>query len=66
MRNHGAWQPGIAATVAAMVLAGSALFVVANEGIANWQAAWFGVLLALLAFTTLRTSPARQEALVPG
>jgi glucan 1,3-beta-glucosidase len=52
--------PGIAEWVAAGVLAGSALFVVFNEGIANWQALWFGTLLLLLALTAYRATPGRS------
>ena len=40
------------------MLAGSALFVAVNEGVANWQALWFAGLLVLLALTALRTTPA--------
>jgi glucan 1,3-beta-glucosidase len=52
--------PGIAEWVAAGALSGSALFVMFNEGIANWQALWFGGLLLLLAFTAWRATPARS------
>ena len=51
---------GIAEWVAAGVLAGLALFVIFNEGIANWQALWFGGLLLLLALTAHRATPARS------
>jgi exo-beta-1,3-glucanase (GH17 family) len=51
---------GIAEWVAAGVLAGSALFVGFNEGIANWQALWFGGLLLVLALTAYRATPARS------
>jgi exo-beta-1,3-glucanase (GH17 family) len=51
---------GVAEWVAACLLTGSALFVIFNEGIANWQALWFGGLLVVLALTALRTTPARQ------
>jgi hypothetical protein len=51
-------EPGMAERVAAGLLTGSALFVMFNEGIANWQALWFGALLVLLALTALRTAPA--------
>jgi hypothetical protein len=51
-------EPGMAERVAAGLLTGSALFVMFNEGIANWQALWFGSLLVLLALTALRTAPA--------
>ena len=64
-RNLGAWQAGAAETVAALVLIGSALFVIWNEGIANRQAICFGVLLGVLALTALRTSPAQQAAPAP-
>jgi glucan 1,3-beta-glucosidase len=52
------WQPGIAERVAAALLTGSALFIVANEGIANWQALLFGGLLVLLAFSCVRAKAA--------
>jgi hypothetical protein len=47
-------RPGPAEIAAATVLAGSAMFVVVNEGIANWQALLFGALLFILALTALR------------
>jgi hypothetical protein len=51
-------EPGQAELVAAAVLAGSALFIMANEGGANWQAVWFALLLILLALTALRARAA--------
>ena len=48
----------MAERVAAGLLIGVGLFVMFNEGIANWQALWFGGLLVLLALTALRTAPA--------
>ena len=51
-------QPGAAEIAAAAVLAGSSLFVIANEGIANWQALLFAGLLLLLALTALRAKAA--------
>jgi glucan 1,3-beta-glucosidase len=52
-------RPGVAETVAAAILAGSALFVIVNEsGGLNWQAFWFGILLVALALTALQ---ARDE-----
>jgi hypothetical protein len=51
---------GIAEWVAAGVLVGSALFVVFNEGIANWQALWFGGLLLVLALTAYLATPGRS------
>ncbi len=65
VRNHGTWQPSIAEAAAAALLTGSALFVIWNEGIANRQALWFAVLLVVLAFTALRTSPARLPSPAP-
>jgi glucan 1,3-beta-glucosidase len=47
-------RPGRAEIAAAVVLAGSALYVIANEGTANWQAVWFAILLVVLALTALR------------
>jgi hypothetical protein len=49
---------GVAEWVAAGLLTGSALFVVCNEGLANWQALWFAGLLLALSLTALRTAPA--------
>lgn len=46
--------PGAAERTAASLLAGSALFIALNEGIANWQALLFSALLLLLALTCLR------------
>jgi glucan 1,3-beta-glucosidase len=43
-----------AETVVVVLLVFSALYVLWNEGIANWQAVWFCVALALLAFTLAR------------
>ena len=42
---------GAAETTIAALLAGSALFITVNEGIANWQALWFASLLLVLSFT---------------
>jgi glucan 1,3-beta-glucosidase len=44
----------LAETVAAIVLALCAVFVVWNETLANWQALWFAAALALTAFSLLR------------
>ena len=51
-------KPGAAEVAAAMVLTASALFVIANEGIANWQALVLAGLLVLLALTALRAKAA--------
>jgi exo-beta-1,3-glucanase (GH17 family) len=47
-------RPGSAEIAGATVLAGSAIFVIANEGIANWQALLFASLLVVLALTLLQ------------
>jgi phage tail protein X len=44
--------------MAAAVLAGSALFIALNEGLANWQAMLFAALLLVLALTCLRAKAA--------
>jgi exo-beta-1,3-glucanase (GH17 family) len=49
--QRGAAPRGLAETVAAVTLAVSALYIVLNEGFANWQALWFAAVLALLAVT---------------
>ena len=51
-------EPWQAELVASAVLVGSALFIVANEGGANYQAVWFALLLILLALTALRARAA--------
>jgi glucan 1,3-beta-glucosidase len=50
-------EPGAAEIAAAMLLWGAALFVIANEGIANWQAASLAALFLLLSLTSLRAAP---------
>ncbi len=55
-------QPGRAEAVGALVLAGCALFIAANEGIANWQALLFAALLMTLALTLLRRPGVRSSA----
>jgi glucan 1,3-beta-glucosidase len=47
-------RAGTAEIAAACVLAGSALFIVANEGASNWQAVWLALLFVALALTALR------------
>ncbi|HSH63557.1 MAG TPA: beta-1,6-glucan synthase [Methyloceanibacter sp.] len=56
---RGRLSPGAAEIAAASVLAGSALFIVGNEGAANWQADWLALLFVALALTVLqaRTAP---------
>jgi exo-beta-1,3-glucanase (GH17 family) len=56
--SNGPARPGIAETATAAVLAGSGLFIIVNEGIANWQALWFAGLLIVLALTVLRVRAA--------
>jgi hypothetical protein len=46
-----------AETVAATMLALSAIYIVCNETLANWQAVWFCAALIMLAVTLL---PARD------
>jgi glucan 1,3-beta-glucosidase len=45
---------GVAETVMAAALAASAVYVVVNESLANWQALWFAAALAALAVSLLR------------
>jgi glucan 1,3-beta-glucosidase len=58
-------RPGVADGVAALLLIGSALFVICNEGLANWQALWFGALLVVLSLTVLATSRSLRAASAP-
>jgi hypothetical protein len=51
---------GQAETIAAIALAGSAAYIVLNEGFANWQALWFGAVLTVLAVTIDRLRDARK------
>jgi exo-beta-1,3-glucanase (GH17 family) len=45
---------GRAERLAAATLLGSAVYIVLNESIANWQAVWFTAMLAVLAVTLFR------------
>jgi exo-beta-1,3-glucanase (GH17 family) len=45
---------GRAERLAAVTLLGSAVYVVLNESVANWQAVWFTTMLAVLAITLFR------------
>lgn len=54
--------PGMAEIVGAIVLVCSALFIIANEGIANRQAVLFACLLVVLALTLLQGPAARSSA----
>jgi exo-beta-1,3-glucanase (GH17 family) len=56
--NRAPSRPGNAERMAAAVLTGSAVFIVLNEGIANWQALVFATLLLLLALTAMRAKAA--------
>lgn len=58
MTSDGPPRPGVAEVVTAILLAGFGLFVIFNEGIANWQALWFASLLIVLALTVLRVRAA--------
>jgi len=60
--GSGAPRPGTAEIAGASVLIGSALFIVVNEGIANWQALLFAGLLVLLSATLLWPVAARSSA----
>jgi glucan 1,3-beta-glucosidase len=48
----------LAETAAAVVLLSCAAFIVWNETLANWQALWFALAVALLAFSLLRARAA--------
>ena len=45
---------GRAETIAAVMLAASAVYITVNESIANWQALWFAAALIVLALTLAR------------
>jgi exo-beta-1,3-glucanase (GH17 family) len=47
-------RPGLAELVACVVLFGAALFIIANEGLRNWQALWLASTLILLSLACLR------------
>jgi hypothetical protein len=51
---RGAGGRGRAETIAAVTLVASAVYIVLNESVANWQAVWFGVVLVVLAVTVDR------------
>jgi exo-beta-1,3-glucanase (GH17 family) len=50
----GTGRRGTAETVAAVTLAGSAVYIVLNESFANWQAVWLAGAFAALAVTLVR------------
>lgn len=52
---------GVAETVAAATLALSTVYVVLNEGFANWQALWCSTAFAALAFTLVRSRAAQSS-----
>ncbi len=52
--------PGAAERVFAWALVACAVYVMANEDAANWQALWFGGALLMLAFTLLRLRGVRS------
>jgi glucan 1,3-beta-glucosidase len=51
-------QAPAAETAVAATLAVSAIYIVANESFANWQAVWFAAALLALAFTLLQVKDA--------
>jgi exo-beta-1,3-glucanase (GH17 family) len=51
-------RPGIAELVSCIVLFGSALFIIANEGLRNWQALWLASTLILFSLACLRARAA--------
>ena len=50
-RDAGPW---LAERIAAATLALSAVYIVVNESVANWQSVWYCVLLLVLAFSLVR------------
>jgi exo-beta-1,3-glucanase (GH17 family) len=60
-KTPGSRRSGNTEVIAALLLAGSALFVIANEGIANWQALLFASLLIVLALTLLQADAGRSS-----
>ena len=53
---------GVAATAFAAVLAACTVYLVLNEGLANWQALWLGAVFLGLAFTLFRVRAAPSSA----
>jgi hypothetical protein len=51
-------RPGLAEIVASVVLFGSALFIIAIEGLRNWQALWLASTLILLSLACFRARAA--------
>jgi glucan 1,3-beta-glucosidase len=54
-------RPGPAEQTLAALLAASAVFIIVHEGLENWQAAWLGGLLLVLALTALWTAPPARD-----
>jgi glucan 1,3-beta-glucosidase len=58
--RRGTGARGRAETVAAVTLAASAVYIVFNESLANWQAVWFAAVLVVLAVTLDRLRDAQS------
>ncbi len=58
--RRGGAPRGRAETIAAVTLAGCAVYIVLNEGFENWQALWFSGLLLVLAVTLARLRDAQN------
>jgi hypothetical protein len=54
VQPRGNGRLGVAETVMAATLGASAVYIVLNEGLANWQALWLAAALAALAVSLLR------------
>jgi exo-beta-1,3-glucanase (GH17 family) len=54
-------ERGVAETVMAAALAGSAVYVAINEGFANWQSLWLCAVFLAIAFTLFRARDAQNS-----
>jgi len=60
LARRGAGRRGLAETVGAVTLSGSAVYIAFNESFANWQAIWFAATLIVLAVTLARLGDAQS------
>jgi len=60
LARRGAGRRGLAETVGAVTLSGSAVYIAFNESFANWQAIWFAATLIVLAVTLARLQDAQS------
>ncbi|WP_454917138.1 glycoside hydrolase family 17 protein [Xanthobacter sediminis] len=61
VRRAGREGAGLGETVAAWVMLAGGIYVPLNESLSNWQAAWFGALCLVMAFTLWRVQAVQRK-----